>query len=49
MDAIFISSGSGVKPGTKLGRVANIDVTPTIAKLLSVPFETARAKPVLLE
>jgi predicted AlkP superfamily pyrophosphatase or phosphodiesterase len=49
MDAIFIASGFGVKPGTKLGRVANIDVGPTIAKLLSVPFETAKARPVLLE
>src|SRR5262245_12760192 len=37
MDAIFIASGFGVKPGTKLERVANIDVAPTIAKLLSVP------------
>ncbi len=49
LDAIFIASGFGVKPGMKLERVANIDVAPTIAKLLGVSFGTARAKPVVLE
>lgn len=49
LDAIFIASGCGVKPGTKLERVANIDVAPTIAKLLGVSFQTAKAKPVLFE
>jgi predicted AlkP superfamily pyrophosphatase or phosphodiesterase len=37
MDAIFIATGYGVRAGDQLGRIANIDVAPTIAKLLGVP------------
>ncbi len=49
LDAIFIASGCSVTPGKKLDRIANIDVAPTIAKLLNVPFETKRARPIPLE
>jgi predicted AlkP superfamily pyrophosphatase or phosphodiesterase len=48
MDAIFIASGYGVKAGGHLDRIANIDVAPTIAKLLGVSLPTARGKPVPL-
>lgn len=36
MDAIFIASGYGIKKGAKLERVRNLDVAPTIAKLLGL-------------
>jgi predicted AlkP superfamily pyrophosphatase or phosphodiesterase len=49
MDAIFIASGYGVKPGIKLGRVANTDIAPTIAKLLGVALPTAKGTPVPLQ
>ena len=49
MDAIFIASGYGVRAGAQLGRIANIDVAPTIAKLLSVPLPTAKGKPVSMQ
>jgi hypothetical protein len=34
MRAIFVAAGKGVKKGTKIGLVENIDVAPTIAHLL---------------
>ena len=49
MDAIFIASGYGVRGGAKLGNVANIDVAPTIAKLLGVALPTAKGKAIPLE
>jgi predicted AlkP superfamily pyrophosphatase or phosphodiesterase len=49
LDAIFIASGYGVKPGIKLGRVATIDVAPTIARLLGVALPTAKGKALTLE
>jgi predicted AlkP superfamily pyrophosphatase or phosphodiesterase len=36
MDAIFVASGAGIKPGVKLDRMRNVDVAPTAAKLLGV-------------
>ena len=38
LDGIFIASGAGIKKGVKLDRVHNIDVAPTIARLLDVPL-----------
>jgi arylsulfatase A-like enzyme len=40
-----VISGYGVKPGTRLGRVSNLDVAPTIAALLGVKLPTADGKP----
>jgi predicted AlkP superfamily pyrophosphatase or phosphodiesterase len=34
MNALFIAWGRGIKPGARLGLVENIDVAPTIARLL---------------
>ncbi len=42
MDPIFIASGYGVRAGASLGRIANIDVAPTIADLLGVRLPTAK-------
>ncbi len=36
LDAIFIASGSGIRAGTTLDRVHNVDVAPTIAALLGI-------------
>ncbi|MCB1277030.1 alkaline phosphatase family protein [Prosthecobacter sp.] len=37
----FVISGAGVKQGVVLDEMKNIDVTPTMAKLLGVPFPDA--------
>ncbi|WP_165225044.1 alkaline phosphatase family protein [Aquisphaera insulae] len=39
MNALFIASGSGIRPGTKIRRVENVDVAPTAAKLLGVKLD----------
>jgi predicted AlkP superfamily pyrophosphatase or phosphodiesterase len=49
MDAIFIASGYGVRPGAHLDRVANIDVASTIAKLLGVALPGAKGKPIPMQ
>jgi predicted AlkP superfamily pyrophosphatase or phosphodiesterase len=49
MDAIFIASGYGVRGGAKLHKFANIDIAPTIAKLLGVALPTAKGKAIPLE
>jgi len=38
MNATFIAAGAGIRRGTTIGVMENIDVAPTIAKLLGVPF-----------
>ena len=44
LDAIFIASGYGVKPGAKFDGVRSIDVAPTIAKLLGVSLPNVKGK-----
>jgi hypothetical protein len=41
LDGIFIAQGAGIKIGVKLERVRNLDVAPTIARLLEVALPTA--------
>ena len=36
LDGAFIAWGYGIKPGTKIPRIRNLDVAPTIAELLGV-------------
>lgn len=36
LDGIFIASGRGIKPGVVLDRMANLDVAPTLAKLMGL-------------
>jgi predicted AlkP superfamily pyrophosphatase or phosphodiesterase len=45
MNAIFLAWGRGIKPGTKLGLINNVDVAPTIAKLFdqTLPGADGRA------
>lgn len=40
----FVISGAGIKKGGVLEEIRNIDVTPTMAKLLDVPFPGADGK-----
>ncbi len=50
MDAIFIASGYGVRAGTRdLGKIANIDVAPTIAKLLGVSLPSSKGSLILIQ
>jgi predicted AlkP superfamily pyrophosphatase or phosphodiesterase len=39
MDATFVAWGAGIKAGTKLGRIRNVDVAPTMAAILGVKME----------
>jgi predicted AlkP superfamily pyrophosphatase or phosphodiesterase len=41
MDASFVISGAGIKKGVVLDKMANIDVAPTMAKLLGVEIKGA--------
>ena len=49
MDALFIASGYGVRSGVRPGRIANVDIAPTVAKLLGVALPTAKGKPIPLQ
>ena len=44
LDGIFIAHGAGIKKGVKLDRVRNLDVAPTIARLLGVALPSAEGK-----
>jgi predicted AlkP superfamily pyrophosphatase or phosphodiesterase len=41
MQALFIASGAAIKPGIHLGTVPNLQVAPTIAKILGVQLPDA--------
>jgi predicted AlkP superfamily pyrophosphatase or phosphodiesterase len=44
MNALFVAWGRGIKPGTRLGIIDNIDVAPTIAHLLGAELPGADGK-----
>lgn len=44
MQATFVAAGAGIKPGARLKTIANIDVAPTIARLLKLPLPTAEGR-----
>jgi predicted AlkP superfamily pyrophosphatase or phosphodiesterase len=48
LDAIFIASGYGVKPATKLNGLRAIDVAPTIATLLGLSLPNIKGSPIPL-
>ncbi len=50
MNAVFVAAGAGIARDAKLGVIDNVDVAPTIARLLgvSLPGATGRALPGLL-
>jgi predicted AlkP superfamily pyrophosphatase or phosphodiesterase len=41
LDGIFIASGAGIRKGVRLERVRNLDVAPTIARLLGLSLPDA--------
>lgn len=45
LHAMFVAWGVGIKPGTKIGEIKNVDVAPTIAKILQVNLPSAEGKP----
>jgi hypothetical protein len=45
MNAIFVAAGSGIKIGTKIPMIENVDVAPTIARLLGISLENAHGRP----
>ena len=45
MKAMCILSGAGIRPGTHLSAIENIDIAPTIAKLLGLEFADADGQP----
>ena len=44
LQALFIASGRGIRPGVKLESVSNLDLTPTIARLLDLQMPAAKGK-----
>jgi predicted AlkP superfamily pyrophosphatase or phosphodiesterase len=48
MDATFVAWGLGIRPGARLGRIQNMDVAPTIAKLLGLSLPDADGKPLAM-
>lgn len=44
MDATFIASGAGIKPGVVLDRVDNVDMSPTVARLLGLEMKNVDGK-----
>lgn len=44
LDGIFVASGAGIKKGARLERVRNLDVAPTIARLLAVPLPNVEGR-----
>ena len=49
MDAMFIAAGYGVRAGALPASISNLDVAPTIAKLLGVALPTAKGKPLPIQ
>jgi predicted AlkP superfamily pyrophosphatase or phosphodiesterase len=45
MNALCVLSGAGIQPGSRLTKVKNIDVAPTIAKLLDIEYSVSDGSP----
>jgi len=45
MEALFIASGAHIRKGVDLGHITNLQVAPTIAKILGVSLPAARQQP----
>ena len=44
LQALFIASGRAIKPGVTLDAVSNLNLTPTIARLLGLQMPDAKEK-----
>jgi predicted AlkP superfamily pyrophosphatase or phosphodiesterase len=47
MNAIFIAAGAGIRPHVVLDEIRNLDVAPTIAKLLGLEMKNIEGKPLV--
>ncbi len=45
MNALFVASGSSIRPGSHLGTFPNLQVAPTIARILKLSLPEAQAQP----
>jgi hypothetical protein len=45
VDALFVAGGRGIRKGARLEHIRNLDVAPTIARLLGVDLKGAEGKP----
>jgi predicted AlkP superfamily pyrophosphatase or phosphodiesterase len=45
LHATFVAWGVGIQPGARLGEIQNIDVAPTLAKLLDISMPDVDGKP----
>jgi predicted AlkP superfamily pyrophosphatase or phosphodiesterase len=45
MQALFVASGAAIKPGIKLDSISNLQVAPTIAKILGLQLPDAKEPP----
>lgn len=45
LQATFVAAGLGIKPGVSLGVVRNVDVAPTVARLLGLKMDDVDGKP----
>jgi predicted AlkP superfamily pyrophosphatase or phosphodiesterase len=45
MEALFIASGAHIRPGVDLGSISNLQVAPTIAKMLGISLRAAKQAP----
>ena len=39
MHATFVAAGAGIKPGVQLDLIQNVDVAPTIARLMGLALK----------
>jgi predicted AlkP superfamily pyrophosphatase or phosphodiesterase len=46
LHATFVIWGAGVKPGSRVGTIENVDVAPTMAKVLGLEMKDVDGKPV---
>jgi predicted AlkP superfamily pyrophosphatase or phosphodiesterase len=44
LHATFVAWGAGIRPGVRLGEISNLDVAPTIAKLLGLSMPNVEGK-----
>jgi predicted AlkP superfamily pyrophosphatase or phosphodiesterase len=42
MQALFVASGAAIKPGIRLGTISNLQIAPTIAKILGIQLPDAK-------
>jgi predicted AlkP superfamily pyrophosphatase or phosphodiesterase len=45
MQAVLVAWGAGIRRGARIGSVSNLDVAPTVAKLLHIRLPQADGRP----